>query len=426
MTCKSKYEKLIAGETVNFTLQHTTDDNQRIEVKINLNNINDGPFTVNLTVSKSSISLYKKAKIEIEESCDDGSINLSICLKKYCGLEISGTLEELRFNSTEGKIDTISYDLPNSQMFPLHRHTIKWSSILKSKDYSFAIIFNLTGSSVKAYFPREVDVLSSDYTDIKNHVEDNIKVLASILSFCRSTPVEWEQKFETLQKEIINFHFIKAITSKNFPNLINPMRQDTSCWNNLITHVMNSNIKFAKLHSTGIYQAICNLKWTNIIDEWVLIRHVAALEGICRENQPPQPISDNLWKKVRQCVRAYLKFVLKEHDVDDCMIGQIADNFNSSSRVINGYPLKWHVRNILEKLNLTEYYNENKTDIDNAINTRNKIVHEGWNPKWEKDIWWQIVSARNLIYILVLRKLKYRGALWLCNETEKISIEDCV
>ncbi|MFA0125182.1 HEPN domain-containing protein, partial [Vibrio sp. 10N.261.48.A2] len=98
-------------------------------------------------------------------------------------------------------------------------------------------------------------------------------------------------------------------------------------------------------------------------------------------------------------------------------------NINNSDRIINQQSLKNRIKYLMEELQLTSYYKREENSINKVINTRNKIVHNGWDRDLDEPIWDMIVTMRNTNYLLVISKLNYQGSFWFCFKNEKQTLE---
>lgn len=92
---------------------------------------------------------------------------------------------------------------------------------------------------------------------------------------------------------------------------------------------------------------------------------------------------------------------------------QIFINIDNNEKIINSYPVKVQIDNKLEELNLKLPY-----DIKGLINTRNKIVHEGWYDG-DFDCISKIEEIRNVIFLLLFSYFEYKGDFYLFNNSNK-------
>ncbi|MFA0119895.1 hypothetical protein AB4400_00500, partial [Vibrio sp. 10N.261.48.A2] len=148
-----------------------------------------------------------------------------------------------------------------------------------------------------------------------------------MLTFCRSTTVEWESKYSFNEDTQVAFEYIKSRSKEKFSNQINPMRRDEKAWKEFLLHCMTSNLTMKELINSGIYQAIANLRMTPVIDEWSLIRLVAALEGLASQNETIIP--QRLWKILRRDFVTKVKLTLGS-STQQINIDKLTSNINNS------------------------------------------------------------------------------------------------
>lgn len=279
------------------------------------------------------------------------------------------------------------------------------------------------GEHVEVLLPQSASTTSLIYSELNEHIEEQIKILSTMLTFCRSTTVEWESKYSYHHNNQVAFELIKARSKEKFPNRMNPFRRDEASWTSFLLYCMKSELKMEYLIKSGIFQAIGNLRWTPVIDEWSLIRLVAALEGLVLPQETLIP--EKCWKKLRRNFVTQVKDTLGQNTKPD-IIDTLTTNINNSDRVINQQSLKIRLEHSMQELNLNSYYVQEKESINAIINSRNNVVHTGWDHQLNDPIWEMLVTMRNTNYLLIIKKLNYNGTFWFClNETPQ-SVEKYV
>ncbi|UPR49986.1 hypothetical protein ITG13_15995 [Vibrio cyclitrophicus] len=404
------YQKFMQGDPVSFT-KNSLKDNQLIAKLIQ--DTKCGNHTVNLTSPQYLICGTDVSTIKLSHEDDNISLELSLNVNKSSARKVEGVLSRLSYSSSTYKISKLVYILPNSGERHFVHNNLSWES-------NQGCSFRMFKDRVEVMLPR---VISSDEPyceELNNQIDEQIKILGSMLTFCRSTTVEWESKYSFNEDKQVAFEYIKSRSKEKFSNQINPMRRDEKTWKEFLLHCMTSNLTMKELIDSGVYQAIANLRMTPVIDEWSLIRLVAALEGLVSQNETIIP--QKLWKTLRRDFVTKVKLTLSSN-TQQINIDKIINNINNSDRIINQQSLKNRVKYLMEELQLTSYYKREEDSINKVINTRNKIVHNGWDRDLDEPIWDMIVTMRNANYLLVISKLNYQGSFWFCFENEKQTLE---
>lgn len=354
--------------------------------------------------------------VELKNNDENTKFEVNVNVTKLSAFEIKGLLDRVSYRPNKYCVNRFVYIIPNSGDRHFVHNKLSWVSSLDCK-------FNMYKEKVEVLLPQTVSATSSMYVELSEHVEGQIKILGTMLTFCRSTTVEWESKYSYHDDNQVAFEYIKARSKESFPNQINPLRRDEASWTAFLLHCMTNELKMESLIESGVYQAIGNLRWTQVIDEWSLIRLVAALEGMVLSKDTLIP--ESRWKRLRRQFVKQVQVSLSR-DTQQDTIDTLSMNINNSDRVINQQSLKSRLKHSMEELNLASYYAQEKDSINAIINSRNNIVHTGWDRHLSDPIWEMIVTMRNANYLLIMRKLNYSGEFWFCLDGTKQSVNKYV
>ena len=161
--------------------------------------------------------------------------------------------------------------------------------------------------------------------------------------------------------------------------------------------------------------------WSGTIDEWTLIKHAAALEGLCKY-QTIDVVNEKKYKKMKNAGLESLKSSGMEQNIEPSKIDQIVQNINDNKRSLNGYPIKWYIEHTFKDYGLNSYCDKHLSEIYEALKMRNTVVHTGWSDIWRKDLIDHIKILRNAIYIVILSRLRYNGEFYLFGQDEKTNL----
>jgi hypothetical protein len=241
-------------------------------------------------------------------------------------------------------------------------------------------------------------------------------------SSCRSRLMEILTRSSlSSEGEEVCFNYISRDTEDYYRNLnaITPMRNLPDFWINFLQHVFwqKENVTYSWLIDSGLFQAIGNLEFDNI-DEWMLIKLAAALEGLCKI-QEHNPISNDRYKSIIECLLTEIECQQELLDISNEAIKQIKKNIESNERTLNGYPTFWYVKKVLDDLKLKKFRKKYALHINQAFQMRNTIVHTGWAEKWEVELIEHINTLRNTIFLIVLARLEYPGKFFFSGHEHK-------
>ncbi|MCS6258606.1 hypothetical protein G3479_04925 [Shewanella baltica] len=407
------FEEFIQGQPTVFTsnsLQNTQLIAQLIVDE------NSGNHSVSITSPSPLMCGSNICSIDLTFHDNDINLELSVNVNSSSIVEVKGLLSQMSYSTLNYRVNKFLYILPNSGDRNFVHNNLSWVSTLNCT-------FNMYKDSVEVLLPQTVCLNDSQYLELNNHVDEQIKILGTMLTFCRSTTVEWESRYSFYEDNKVAFEYIKSRSNEKFSNQINPLRRDEASWKEFILHCMTSNLTMKKLLDLGVYQAIGNLRMTPIIDEWSLIRLVAALEGLVLPQETVIPEAH--WKRLRRDFVRQVEISLSlntRQEIIDCII----TNINNSDRTINQQSLKNRIKHSMEVLHLASYYEREEKSINKIINSRNRVVHTGWDRDLDEPIWDMIVAMRNANYLLVMSKLNYRGVFWFCFDEQKQTVENYV
>ncbi|EJL6318518.1 hypothetical protein NMR47_003429 [Vibrio cholerae] len=402
------FDDFIAGSLVVMNCT-TLAKNNNVKVQLDPESKN-GHFHV--TISSNDPIIYNRdtCTIKLESGGLSSQFSLYVSINNQSIFELTGTVSKISHKGKCYSVDQFIYVIPNSADKYFVHNQVSWVS-------SLGCTFKINSDLVAVYLPEQLSSNDDKFDVYSLHIDERIRFLTTILTFCRSTTVEWESKYSFLKERKVAFDYIKSRSEESFPNQINPLRRDSVSWESFILHCMENEISMDDLVANGVFQAIGNLRWNQTIDEWSLIRLVAALEGLVSSNETIIPESQ--WKKIRRSFVCRVKEAKSDYGLCDGSVDDIVKNLNNSDRIINQYSIKKRVESCFKQLGLGSYYNLKSVSINNAINSRNSIVHTGWDKDIDEPLWDMIVTLRNSIYLLVMRKLNYNGDFWFCNSDEK-------
>ncbi|WP_417908551.1 hypothetical protein [Candidatus Electronema sp. PJ] len=224
----------------------------------------------------------------------------------------------------------------------------------------------------------------------------------------------------SITEEEICFDYISSNLKDAYKNnnAITPMREIPNLWIDFVSYILNQPEKDKKWFiDKGIWQAIDNLCWDDEgYDDWTLIKHTAALEGLCDK---PAMLKKQECSKIREAAIESVKLRCSELSIKTEHIEQIVKNITDSNRSLNGYPVKWYIEKTLKDCNLEKFSENYLEKINDAIGMRNKVVHTGWAKEWKTDLFEHIQTIRSTIFLIVLARLEYPGKFYLSDHKHK-------
>jgi len=370
------YNKLLGGEEIEFSV---VDSDNRSPTKTLCQLSIDGLSISALLKSESPMPYgYNSIEIILNLTLPDGLIIIIVEANKVAAFEITGIVREIDFHSDDGLVSSILYDMAGAGGSPFIRNDYSWTSEHQFESDKIIISYKFVGNKIKADLSKPILKKSVFYTQINQVIEDEVSVVSLAFSFCRSTKVEWVMKRVLHEDKIICSRFLDSDAPESFLNRVNPMQVENKLWIDFINHVLKEKLQKKDLIEDGIFQAISNLCWSGIIDEWSLIQHAAALEGLCK-HQTIDVIDEKKYKKIRNAGIKSLKSSGMELNIEPSKIDQIVENIHDNKRSLNGYPIKWCIENTLKDYGLNSFCNKHISEIYEAIKMRNTVVHTGWS-----------------------------------------------
>lgn len=387
-------------------------------IDIKLCNYSIGDLLCKFTFEDYSIYIEAKSKNFIDSECKINltskskihNISMDVLIKRSGDFDFNGIVKNCLISDTkinESLINRITYVLSGLHS-RFNRVKSKWSREYVINDLPYIVDYTLLGDRIQANILSSICFNNSE--KLSKFIEDEIFVICLMYSFCNSNKVEWVSRYISKDDTIILFEHIHSSTKNNDFNEITPFRSDVYLFQYFMTHVIDNKYKKCDLIKDKIYPVICNLQWNaQGFREWDFISLVASLEGFCKKKE--NIISHGAFKKIKKEIKKTL--ILNNIDNE-----QIFINIDNNEKIINGYPVKVQIDNKLKELNLNLPYN-----INELINIRNKIVHEGWHDG-EFDCISKIEEIRNVIFLLLFSYFEYKGDFYLFNNSNKDNLSN--
>ena len=360
----------------------------------------------------------KKATIDLTFNSDAFQVNIVVSVTKFELFKFEGDVKEVNISSNKAvSVEKVAYGIAGVDSFPM-RNNFTWDRSYKIDDIEYDVSYAFVNCRIEARISTQVVLGSKECEVLLQFIEDEVFVICLSYSLCRSTKVEWVEKKIIHSNSVSSYHYLSSNVPSKYSNKINPMRSDTQAWEDFMKHVISKSYKKKDLIDSQIFQAVSNLAWSGKLNEWTLISHAAALEGLCK-HKTVSVIKDNTYKKARNTAISCLTSELTKLGVDSESIARIRQNVYDNERSINGYPTKWYIENKLISNNLSQFSVQNLDNINLAIQMRNKVVHEGWSSDWKLDIYDCVAILRNTIYVLLFAYYGYDGNFYLVGSDEK-------
>jgi len=424
MKINKKYESLIDEKVIEGSiLVGSKSYSASINLIKTLDNNDNYPVIINTESKEVFNDTTNSIKIDCSNTEEALFIFVGVSNRGFGkSFQIKGYLQNITSEHPNKTPDNLIYYIPNSSAPPFVNFDIKWGNTIQLGNNHYEISYHLSNDYIQINVP---EIQKTDYLLLRSNLDKKIRYLTTLLSFCRSTTVEWESCTEKSNEEEVGYRFIKVNTEKSFPNILNPFRSRPELWIKFIEHCVKGDMELQSLIDTGIFQACGNLRWGCYLDEMTLIRHVAALEGLCRirgdKGKLATVVDDEKWKKFREYRKAPLKEAMLKADFTDDEIFVVQENIRLNSRILNGLPIKVQIGQAFKQNKLDKYYDLNKDSINDAFNVRNTIVHEGWNSHWKNTLFSHVFVIRNALFITIISMLDYDGELYFCDSDEPVS-----
>ncbi|MFS1525802.1 hypothetical protein ACL7TT_17100 [Microbulbifer sp. 2304DJ12-6] len=384
------------------------------EVEVNCSFEYEG-YAIKITVESNGDFIFGRREVELAlfDSDNASHLKLNCEVRRFEPLKLTCHIGEIKYTNIAEKITSFLYELAGAKGSPFILNNMNWSREIEVEAERLNIQFSFIGCKVKATLSNGVHKESEAFKLISKLVDDEIFIISCAYSFCRSSLTEWIMKTVLCNEKIVDAHYIDSPAPHRFPNKVNPFRNNGILWNSFLEAVLEKKLSKEEFVERGIFQAISNLCWAKQLNEWTLIQHVAALEGLCK-NEIETIFTDSQYRSLRNSILSFLGSF--NNDFEKEKITLFKKNIENNKRILNGYNVKWHIRNKFAELNISGFYSRHYKEINDAINMRNKIVHEGWSMKWEKDILQHIQILRNSIYLILAAFFKYQENLYFFGE----------
>ncbi|HIF9219639.1 TPA: hypothetical protein ACX6QD_001119 [Photobacterium damselae] len=377
-------------------------------------------------VTQAPITFDKeKATINLTFNSDVFQVNIVVLVTKFEIFKFEGCVKEVKISSNKSvSVERVAYVIAGVDSFPM-RNNFTWDRSYEIDGIEYDVSYAFIKDRIEARISTHLVLGSKECEVLLQFIEDEVFVICLSYSLCRSTKVEWVEKKIIHSNSVCIYHYLRSNVSSKYPNQINPMRSDIQAWEDFMKYVISKSYKKKDLIDSQIFQAVSNLVWNGTLNEWTLISHAAALEGLCK-HRTVSVIKDNTYKKARDTAISCLTNELTKLDVDSELIARIKQNIYDNERTINGYPTKWYIENKLISSNLNQFSEQNLNKINLALQMRNRVVHEGWSSDWKLDIYDCVVILRNTIYVLLFAYYGYTGNFYLVGSDEKVVVSKYV
>ncbi len=431
MNIQEIYKKMCDGEEVEFSVVEFDEDRQKRAgcAKKLLCRLRQDDMTVLLRVhpvKPLEPFYFTGTSIKLNISFPEGFIDLKInpsFSQVLLDCDKGGDVVEVKFMLNNSKSKSFIYRIYGGNITEYRfRHPL----VSCKKEYQYEgeniyadFSFQLGDQRVKVDLSNEIDLDSF----VHRKILDEISVLIEMISFCKSSAVKLKTEQAMSEENIVYERYVKhRVQDSGFANVICPMRSSDDMWISFLQHVwQKEDVTYSWLIDSGLFQAIGNLYFDNI-NEWVLIKLAAALEGLCKISEH-SPIDNDRYKDIVECLLICsldeIECQREFCDISNETIKQIKKNIENNKRTLNGYPTHWYVVKTLDELKLKNFRKKHAWRIKKAFDMRNTIVHTGWAKKWEVELIEHIKTLRSTIFLIVLARLEYPGKFYLSGHEHK-------
>lgn len=348
---------------------------------------------------------------------------MNCSIENYNSHEANGQVRDFFLKSQKGFVDKILYDLAGTGGSPFIVPNFNWKRTYNFETDIVEVEYKFIRNIFEAKLSQSLSLSSEICNQVMSLIEDEVSMICWALAFCRSSKVEWVLRRCIKEGEISEAHYKYSNAVEKFPNQINPMRQEKKLWFDFLNHVIKRNFKKEQFVKSGIFQAIINLSWPGNLNEWSLICHAAALEGLCKDKEC-NVICPKTYKKLRNSVLSEITKEAKNLGIEDLKIDKLKTNFLNNQRSLNGFPTKWYLESKMKEHHLEKFCQEHLVAINEAIKMRNVVVHTGWSSKWENSLFQHITILRNAIYVLVFSFFDYDGDFFLVGNDNSTNLKN--
>ncbi|MBE5156696.1 hypothetical protein HJ044_05000 [Vibrio parahaemolyticus] len=385
--------------------------------------INKNEIIVSSELEKPSDIGRNRETVDLHYYSDLVEAKITVSMSKHNFLSFEANVREMIIESKHHhSINNISYIIAGADSW-FDRNNFEWSRNYEINKEIYHVNYSFIQNQILTRIDPDLNSKSDEFIEISRHIEDEVFVMCQSYSFCRGTKVEWVVKTFLNDINDVRYHYISSNAPSKFYNLINPMRSDNDLWQRFIQHVVDKQISKKELVDNQVFQAINNIIWNGSLNEWTLIAHASALEGLCKKTEI-SVIETKEYKKIRKFLLKNLSDNLHSFNMTEDCFNTIKQNICDNERTLNGFPTKWYINEALNFHGLEKYSSDNLSKISKAIGMRNKIVHEGWSDKWDLDMYDYIKILRDTICLLVFSFYDYSGGFYLLNEDNTVTLSD--
>jgi hypothetical protein len=295
MNIQDIYKKMCDGEEVEFSVVESDEDRQKRAgcAKKLLCRLRQDDMTVLLRVhpvKPLEPFYFTGTSIKLNISFPEGFIDLKINPSFYqvlldCDKGNTGDVAEVKFMLNNSKSKSFIYGIYGGN---ITEYRFRHPMVSCKKEYQYEgeniyanFSFQLGDQCVKVDLSNEIDLDSF----VHRKILDEIFVLIEMISFCKSSAVKLTTEQAMSEENIVYERYVKhRVQDSGFANVICPMRSSDDMWISFLQHVwQKEDVTYSWLIDSGLFQAIGNLYFDNI-NEWVLIKLAAALEGLCEKH----------------------------------------------------------------------------------------------------------------------------------------------
>jgi len=407
MNIENKFHSIFKKNNVKLQYKGFNDQGKS---EVNCSFDHDG-CSIQVSVESDDAFLFDTNQSEFSLYCREGGSSLELNCKanRFEAFKLNGYIREIKYSGESQEATSYLYDLAGANS-PFIWNNLNWSREVEVAGNTYTIQFCFVRHQIKADLSDKVRRDTEAYKVIEKLIDDEVFIISHSFSFCRSSRTEWIMKKVLCDEYITEAHYLDSTAPQDFPNQVNPFRRDNSLWQSFLETTLNKGFSKEEFIESGIFQAISNLCWNNQMNDWTLIQHVSALEGLCKSDVKTIFLKPE-YRKLRKSL--YSSIDSFSGELESEKLDLLKSNLQNSERTLNGYSLKWYIENRFAELNLSGFYKKYYKEINAAINMRNKIAHEGWAREWEKDIMDHVKTLRNSIYLIISATFEYQEGLYL-------------
>ncbi len=406
MNIENKFHNIFKKKDVKLQYKGFTDQ-EKSEVNCSFD---QEEYCIKVSVESNGAFLFDTSESEFSLHCreSDSLLELNCEANRFGAFKLTGYIREIKYKGLSQEATSFLYDLAGASS-PFIWNNLSWSREVEVGEEKFFIQFSFVKNQIKASLSDSIKINTEAFRAIAKLVDDEVFIISHAYSFCRSSRTEWIMKKTLSNEHIVEAHYLDSKAPHKFPNQVNPFRTDNDLWQSFLKSVLRKGFTKEEFIDNGIFQAISNLCWSNQLNDWTLIQHVSALEGVCK-SEMKTIFTKPEYRKLRKSVYKSIDSFNDEFEIENLSL--LKNNIQNNERTLNGYSLKWYIENRFTELNLGGFYNQNSKKINSAIKMRNRIAHEGWSREWEKDILDHVKTLRSCIYLIITALFDHQESLY--------------